>query len=151
MSEQILDSCHPQDVGDLVWIGNQHKHASRHDGAGKFPEREIRTLDVHVRVDQPGTDMATIQIDDLGHVVDPVFPFSRQSSDPATCDDDICRECLPSIDTYDPTTAKNPVSGFPPEGDSDKMGTVNHSCMGGTRTLWATPDPQMNQGMICKR
>tara|TARA_B100000959_G_C14895735_1_gene588692 strand:+ start:870 stop:1325 length:456 start_codon:yes stop_codon:yes gene_type:complete len=148
LSEQVLDSCHPQDVGDLVWIGNEHKHASRHDGACKFSEREIRTLDVHVRVDQPGTDMATIQIDDLGHVVDQVVPFSRQGSDPATCDNDIRRECLPGIDTYDSTTTKNPFSGFLPKGDADQMGTVNHGCMGGIRTLWAAPDPQMNKGTI---
>jgi hypothetical protein len=135
LSEQVLDSCHPQDVGDLVWVGNEHKHASRHNGACKFPEHEIRTLDVHVWVNQPRTDMTAIQIDDLGHVIGPVVPFSRQGSDPATCDNDICRECLAGIDTYDSTTTKNPISGFLPESDSDQMGAINHGFMGGTRTL----------------
>jgi len=63
--------------------------------------------------------MTTIQIDNLGHVVDPVVPFSRQGRYPASCDNDICRECLAGIDTYDSATTKNPVSGLLAEGDSD--------------------------------
>ena len=60
-----MDAVRAEDVRDLVRVGDDGGRAEREDEARELVHEELRGLQVHVRVDEPGDDVLAARVDDL--------------------------------------------------------------------------------------
>ena len=86
--EQPVDAVRAEHVRDLVRVGDDRGRAEREDQARELVDHQLRGLDVQVRVDEAGDDVAPGGVDDLGAVV------VAQPGDDAVADRDVGVEPL---------------------------------------------------------
>ena len=60
-----MDTVGPEHVCDLVRIGDDRRRPERQDQPGELVGEQLGRLDVHVRVDEPGDDLAPGGVDRL--------------------------------------------------------------------------------------
>src|SRR5213075_2744056 len=80
-----------------------------------------RRLEVHVRVDEAGHDVAPRRVDDLGAVV------VAQAGDPAVCDRDVDVQPLAREDRQHASTADDDVGRLVAAGNGETAGEVVHA------------------------
>ena len=67
--EEPVDTVGAEHVRDLVRIGNHGRRAERQDEPCELVDQQLRRLEVHVRVDESGHDVATRRVQHLRPVV----------------------------------------------------------------------------------
>ena len=108
-----VDTVRPEHVCDLVRIGDDRRRPERQDQPGELVGEQLGRLDVHVRVDQPGDDVAPGGVDLLPPLV------RAETGDEAVDDRDVGLEPFAREDGQDSAATHDEISGLVPAGDCE--------------------------------
>src|SRR5918994_4020869 len=78
-----------EDVGDLVRVADHRRRPARHHDARELRRQQLRRLQVHVRVDEPGHERTVRGVDPLAAVE------GADARDPPVGDRDVAGDPLP--------------------------------------------------------
>ena len=67
--EQPVHAVDAEDVRDLVWVGDDRRRPERQHEARELVDHELHRLEVHVRVDESGYDVAPGRVERLAALV----------------------------------------------------------------------------------
>ena len=98
-------------VRDLVRVGDDGGRPERQHEAGELVDEQLHRLEVHVRVDESGDDVASRRVDHLGAVV------RTEAGDDAVRDGDVAFEPFPGEHGKDAPTAYYEVCRLIAAGD----------------------------------
>ena len=107
-------------VRDLVRVGDDRGRPEREDEARELVDEELHRLDVHVRVDEAGDDVAARCVDRLAALVRP------EPGDHPVDDRDVAVEPLAREDREHAPAADDGVGGLVAAGDGEASGQVTH-------------------------
>ena len=103
--EHVADAVQAEHVGDLVRIGDHRGDAFGHHRRGKLPHTDHRTLDVDVRVDQAGGQVAAFQVNFAYSLV-----AGADAGDPRALDRHVSGVDLAGIHVDEPGIAQHQIS-----------------------------------------
>ena len=111
--EQPVHAVDAEDVRDLVRVGDDRGRAERENESGELVDHQLHRLDVHVRVDEAGHDVASRCVQRLAALV------ATDARDEAIDHRDVGLEPLASEDREDATSPDDEVGGLVSAGDGD--------------------------------
>ena len=111
--EQPVHSVHAEDVRDLVRVGDDGGRAERKNQLCEFVDHQLHRLEVHVRVDEAGDDVASRRIQRLVALV------ATDARDDAVDHCDVGVQPLASEHRQDATTLYDEVGRLVSAGDGD--------------------------------
>ena len=113
----------PEDVGDLVGVGEHGGGAVRDHGGGEFGRGELAAFDMHVAVAEAGEEIAALGLGHLGRGADAVRGIGSDIGEAALGDGDLpAVEHLARLDVHEAAAADDPVGRGAAGGDGDKAG-----------------------------
>ena len=115
-----MDTVRPEDVRDLVRIGDHRGRAERQHQAGELVDEQLRRLEMHVGVDKPRHEVPAGELKDLAAVVVP------DSGDVPVRDREIAVEPLAREDREHLRAADHEVGGLVSAGDGEAAAEVGH-------------------------
>ena len=115
-----VHSVRPEDVGDLVGVGDHRCRAEGEDEAGQLVHEQLHGLDVHVGVDEARDEELAIRVQDLVRLV---FTEPR---DVAVDDRQVALQPLAREDREDPSSADDEVGGLVATGYGETACKVRH-------------------------
>ena len=118
--EQPVDAVDAEHVRDLVRVGDDRGRPERQDQARELVDEQLDRLDVHVRVDEAGDDVAARCVDRLAPLVRP------EPGDHAVDDRDVALEPLAGEDGEHASAADDGVGGLVAAGDGDCSFEAGH-------------------------
>ena len=116
--EQPMDAVGAEDVRDLVRVGDDGGRPERQHEARELVRKELRRLEVHVRVDEARHDVPPARVHDLGAVV------LAEAGDPAVRNRDVDVEPFPREHRKHPAAAHDDVRRLVAAGDGKASGEV---------------------------
>ena len=126
-------------VRDLVRVGDDRGRAERQDEPGELVDQELRRLDVQVRVDEPGDEVAPGCVDRLDALV------VAEPGDDAVDDRDVALEPFAREDAEDTAAADHGVGRLIPSRNSESSSEIDrrHARMIAVCRLYGWPSPRM--------
>ena len=115
-----VDAVRPEHVRDLVRVGHDRGRPERQDEARELVGKELRRLDVHVRVDEARDDVAPGGVDLLA------TPVRAEACDEAVDDRDVGLEPFAGEDGQHGAATHHEVGGLVPAGDCKTAREVLH-------------------------
>ena len=115
-----MDAVDAEHVRDLVRVGDDRRRPEREDQPGELVDHQLHRLDVHVRIDEPGNDVAASGVDRLAPLV------GAEPRDHAVDDRDIDVEPLAREHAQHAASAHDEVGRLVATGNGKAAGEVSH-------------------------
>ena len=119
--EQPVHAVRAQHVRDLVRVGDHGGRSEREHEAGELVREQLRRLEVHVRVDEPGDDVLAGRVDRLASFV------VAEPGDPAVCDRNVRLEPLAREHRQHAAAVHDDVGRLVAAGDCETSGEIGHA------------------------
>ena len=123
-----MNAVRPEHVRDLVRVGDDGRRPERQHKPRELVDEELRRLEVHVCVDEPGHDVPSRRVEHLAALV------LAQAGDESVADRHVDVEPLPREDRQDTPAADDEVGGLVAAGDGDPAGEAHRPTMSSGRT-----------------
>ena len=135
--EQPVHAVGAEHVRDLVRVGDDRGRAERQHEPGELVDQELRRLDVQVRVDEPGDEVAPGGVDRLDALV------GAEPGDDAVDDRDVGLEPLAGEDAEDTAAADHEVGRLVASRDRESSSEIDrrHARMIAVVGVWLALSP----------